>query len=221
MSNVNIQINNQPLRHVTTAKYLGMFIDQNLKWDHHIDNMVSKISAKIGILRSLRNVVPINTMKLLYNAIVQPHFDYADLVYDSTSETNKARLQKLQTRAARLITGSKARASRNEMFKKLNWMSLQNRRNFHKCIQMYKCMNNLAPDYLNNYFQTNQNIHSHNTRNASQLRITRTNTEYLHKRFTVSSQKLWNNLPTHIQNNPTIGGFKNTLHQFLVIKQQF
>ncbi len=41
-------------------------------------------------LKSLRKIVPIKTMKLLYNAIVQPHFD---IVYDSTSKTNKDRLQ--------------------------------------------------------------------------------------------------------------------------------
>ncbi len=28
----------------------------------------------------------------MYNAIVLPHFDYADVVYDAASETNKSRL---------------------------------------------------------------------------------------------------------------------------------
>ncbi len=42
---------------------------------------------------------------IFYNAILQPHFEHSDIVYDSTSKTNKDRLQKLQTRACRLITG--------------------------------------------------------------------------------------------------------------------
>ncbi len=77
-----------------------MYIDENLCWDHHIDTLVKKISSKIGILRSLRNTVPIDTLKLMYNAIVLPLFDYADTVYDAASETNKSRIQRLQTRAA-------------------------------------------------------------------------------------------------------------------------
>ncbi len=33
-------------------------------------------------------IVSIETLKLLYNAIVQPHFDYSDIVCDFTSKTN-------------------------------------------------------------------------------------------------------------------------------------
>ncbi len=59
---------------VSVAKYLGMYIDENQCWDHHIDTLVKKISPKIGILRYLRNIVPIDALKLMYNAIVLPHF---------------------------------------------------------------------------------------------------------------------------------------------------
>ncbi len=39
-----IHINNEPLRQVSVAKYLGMYIDENLCWDHHIVTLVKKIS---------------------------------------------------------------------------------------------------------------------------------------------------------------------------------
>ncbi len=95
MPNLMIHINNEPFKKVSITKYLGMYIDENLKWDEHINVMISKISTKIGILRSLRRIVPIDTLKLLYNAIILPHSDYSDMVYDSASETSKLRLQKL------------------------------------------------------------------------------------------------------------------------------
>ncbi len=71
-----------------------MYIDDNLHWDHHIDTFVKKISSKIGILRCLRNIV--DTLNLMYYAIVLPHFDYADVVFHAAFDTNKSRLQKLQ-----------------------------------------------------------------------------------------------------------------------------
>ncbi len=43
--------------------------------------------------------VLIETLKLLYNALVQPHFDYSDIVYGSTSITNRDRLQKQEPQA--------------------------------------------------------------------------------------------------------------------------
>ncbi len=76
-----------------------MNIDSNLKWDDYINAIIPKISSKIGILRSLRKILPRETLKLLYNDIVQSHFDYSDIVYDSKSKTNMDRLHKLQSRA--------------------------------------------------------------------------------------------------------------------------
>ncbi len=92
MPNIMIHINNEPLKKVSIAKYLGMYIDENLKWDEQINVVIPKISTNIGILRSLRRIVPIDTIKLLYNAIILPHFYYSDMVYDSASETSKLRL---------------------------------------------------------------------------------------------------------------------------------
>ncbi len=108
-----------------------MYIDGNFKWDVHINKIIPKISAKISILISLRKLVPIYTLILMYNAIVLPHFDYADIVLDSASAASKCKLQSLQTGAARLITGSGHRTSRNPMYKSFSWLSLQHRRNFH------------------------------------------------------------------------------------------
>ncbi len=86
----------------------------------------------------MRNILPIDTLKLLYNAIVpSPHFDFADTVYDAASETNKSRLQRLQTRAAVLISGIGPRVSRNPVFKELGWLSLENRRIMHKCTMVF------------------------------------------------------------------------------------
>ncbi len=101
-----------------------MYIDGNLKWVVHIDNIIPKISAKISILISLRNLVPIDSLTLMNNAIVSPHFDYADIVLDSASAASKFKLQSLQTRVVRLITGSSPRTSRNPMYKSLSWLSL-------------------------------------------------------------------------------------------------
>ncbi len=66
---------------------------ENLKWDEHINIIILKMSAKICIFKSLRNTVLNETLTLLFNVIVLSHFDYADTVYYSASETNKTILR--------------------------------------------------------------------------------------------------------------------------------
>ncbi len=161
--NINVHINGEPINRVSVAKYVGIYIDENLKWDVHIGKIIPKISAKISILRSLRNVVPIDSLTHMYNAIVLPQFNYADIILESASAASKFKLQSLQTRAARLITGSDPRISRNPMYKSLSWLSLHHRWDFHKCVMVYKCHNSLAPSYLEILFSSNDPKHTYIT----------------------------------------------------------
>ncbi len=207
---INVHINGEPINRVSITKYVGMYIDENLKWDVHIDKIIPKILAKISIVRSLRKLVPIDTLTLMYNTIV----------LDSASATSKCKLQSLQTRAARLITDSGPRTNRNPMYKSLSWLSLQHRRDFDKCVMVYKCRNSLAPSYLEILFTSNDTKHTYNTRHSSQLRSTKTRT-YYHKSYTVSGHKLWNDLPSTIQNCTTLPTFKKALYKFYLDKTQF
>ncbi len=167
--NINVQIDSEPINRVSVAKYVVMYIDENLKWDVDIDKIIPKILAKISVLRCLRKLVQIDTLTLMCNAIVLPHFDYADIVLDSASVTSKCKLQSLQIRAAKLLNGSGPRTSRNPMYKSLTWLSLQHRQDFHECVMVYKCCNSLAPSYLEQLYTSNDTKHTYNTRHSSQL----------------------------------------------------
>ncbi len=69
MLDIRVHVDNEPFKRVlSVAKYIGMYIDENLKWNVYID-IVPKISAKIGVLRSLRKIIPTATFKLLFYPI--------------------------------------------------------------------------------------------------------------------------------------------------------
>ncbi len=146
----------------------------------------------------------------MYNTIVLPHFDYADVVYDATFETNKSRLQRLQTRAARLISCTGPRENRNPVFKELGWLSLKNRRCMHKCTMV------LSPPYLIDSFNANTFNHRYSTINSSKLRISIARTEYYHRSFLISGCNAWNNLPDYIRKSVSLNSFK-----FNMFKYQF
>ncbi len=98
------------------------------------------------------------------------------------------------------------------MFNKLKWLSLQQRRDFHKYILVYKWRMGLAPHYLCDMFIANNSNHSYNTRNAIHLRATITRTAYYYRSFTVSVLNLWNSLPNHIKECASLSSFKRSLY---------
>ena len=84
---------------------LGIFIDQNLSWSKHVNEIAKTISSGKGALKRLRPFVSEDMAILLYLACIEPHFDYCCLVWDGLSKYELAdKLQKLQNRAIRVIT---------------------------------------------------------------------------------------------------------------------
>ena len=63
-----------------SVKYLGVIIDQQLKWDKHIEHTSAKVSKLIIFLGRLRHYLNEPSLKLIYQSIILPMFDYADVV---------------------------------------------------------------------------------------------------------------------------------------------
>ncbi len=86
----------------------------------------------IGAMRRLKPFVLLSTLKMLYNAIIQPYFDYCSPLWDNCGIGLKDKLQKFQNRAARVITGATYDIRSSDILENLNWKPLEERRNYLK-----------------------------------------------------------------------------------------
>ena len=100
---------------VSSVKSLGIFIDKNLRWQTHIDKLSKKVASGIGAIKRIRTFVPPSTLHYIYNALIQSHFDYCNLVWGNCGKTLFDRLHKLQNRAARFLTFSSYDADANRL----------------------------------------------------------------------------------------------------------
>ncbi len=107
-------------------------------------------------------------------------------MYESCTQNNLDRLQKMQKQSARIISGSSHRTHHNDMYADLSWLSLKNRPLMHKCIIVYKCLNGMGPQYLNDKITCNDNVHKYCTRFAKDLHVKKPNTAYYARSFEVS-----------------------------------
>ena len=129
--------------------------------------------------------------------------------------TQKIRLQKLQNRAARVITRLNYDIRSYEIREELGWVTLANRRSNNKVIMMFKILNGVAPSYLKELFQTHSTTLSYSLRSRdTNVLLPKPNTEYLKKSFKFSGAKLWNELPTEIKLQKSLGSFKRKLKSF-------
>ena len=71
--------NGSPIEHVTTAKSLGVLIDDKITWRIHIDKLTKKIASDIGAIKRVKHLVPHGTLYSIYQALVQLQFNYCNI----------------------------------------------------------------------------------------------------------------------------------------------
>ena len=103
----------------------------------------------------IKPFVPTFNLISVYQSIVEPYFDYCSIVWDDISAHLTDKLQILQNRAARVITGADYRMPIGELLRKLGWSSLKEKRNKQKALMMLNIMNGMPPAHLKNIFTRN------------------------------------------------------------------
>ena len=163
-SNFSTQLYGKTLERVDKFSYLGV-LDENLSWKDHVEYVSSKVSRRLGLLSRIRSCLTLEASKQVSTSLVQPLFDYADVAWGKISEGCCKELQRLQNRSARIILGKN---TSNDNFCVQNWLNLASRTKMHRCIQVFKCLNNLASKYLTQYSTRNADLHDHVTQEEKQ-----------------------------------------------------
>ena len=123
LSTVSNSFPNRLAFQVATAKFLGVTVDDNLDWGSHIEKIIKKVSSGIGAIKRVRHLVPKATLHLIYQALIHPHFNYCNTVWGNCGITLRNKLQKLQNRAARVLTFSDYEDA-GYLFELLGWKNL-------------------------------------------------------------------------------------------------
>ena len=208
------RMNSTQVSQVTSTKSLGVIIDDRLDWHSHIEKLTKKIASGIGCLKRVRHLIPASTLHLLYQALVKPHFDYCDIVWGSCGITLRDKLQKLQIRAARVLTFSSYDADATKLLEFLSWKNLTSQQEIHRVTMVFKCLHGLAPEYLNSKFRWRNSAYDlRDSENKLNVPLPRTN--YYRKSFSYSGATLWNSLPCDIRNTESLGLFKRKINATL------
>ena len=194
-------------------------------WSDYVEYVISKVNQRHGLLRSIKHLLPLNTLKLFYNSLVLSVFDYADLVWgdkNSVSLTND--LQVLQNKAAKIIIINRPLySSATDAIETLKWLNLEQRRLYHPSTYVYKCSNGLMDHSVE--LTVNGNIPNYNTRNRDMIRLSLATKDWGKQRVCCHSLKDWNNLNKATRNAPDIVNFKRSIFssfyiQFFVFQLQ-
>ena len=81
VNDFSVTLNGSCLKTVKVAKCLGVMIDEELRWTQHAEKVIKTAQRNISVIKRAKSYVPPRSLKLMYNAIVLPHFDYCSSVW--------------------------------------------------------------------------------------------------------------------------------------------
>ena len=212
--NLQVNINGTELEVVSKIKLLGVLLDNSLDWKEQVQAVSLKVSRGLGILKHAKKFLPFSALTSLYTSIVEPHFRYCCSVWGCAGTTEINRLQKLQNRAARIVSNSSFDTPSNQLIEKLGWKTINELIDIESKTMVFKTLNELAPPYLCSLFRKNSQSTSYRLRNTStDLRLPKKGTENGKKYFSFRGVKLWNSLSANCKQAASLSTFKH-----LVIK---
>ena len=102
-----LSIDDVPLNIVNCAKILGILLQDDLKWDKQIKEMLKKANSRLYMLRNLKrfgfNPTELGT---IYKGYVRLLLKYGDVVWGSSLTCDQGTtLEKVQKRACKIILG--------------------------------------------------------------------------------------------------------------------
>ena len=187
LDNMEITLNTHTINNVSDLNFLGLIVDGRLNWSEHIKKLENRLSSICFLLRSLREMVDIKIMKMVYYAYFHSIMKYGLEFWGNSSE--RLNIFLIQKRAIRIITDSKRTVSCRPLFKSLNIKTMYD--DYILSILKLVKQNEV-------YYQKNEDIHNYATRQSYKLRIKQHSSTFYATGAYNSGLCLYNKLPKHI-----------------------
>ena len=216
-NDINVVLNGAAVTRVDKCLYLGLNIDEKLKWDVHIDSIYDSLIKYTSIFYKLRLTLPPSALKNMYFALIHSKLLYGIEVYGNASLCYLDKLIKLNNKLLRILQGKPIDYPVYHLYKNYDILPIPAlfKSNLLKFMFLYTHHKNLLPPAFINYFQLNSSIHQHNTRNKSDFHLFHSSNNFGHKTLAYIGCKLWNELPADFKTGSSISIFIKSVKEYL------
>ena len=164
---IRLNINNIKIREFQNVKLLGLTIDNRPTFKDHINMLCRRPNYKLHALRRIRKYLTLEESKLLSNAFINNHFNYASIIWIFCRKQDYLEVEKIHYKALKIVYNS------NECYEELlmcnNEVFIHQKQLRKLATEIYKSLTDINPDSMKNYFSIKEITYSF--RNGSVLKI--------------------------------------------------
>ena len=207
----DIKFGSDLIKQTNSTKFLGIQIDEHLKFDKQINSLCNKISKTVGILFKLNKFMPINILKTLYDSLILPYLSYGIEIWYSAPNYLTNRVEILQKKAIRAINNLPFNDHTHAYFRDMRLLKLGDLYLLNLMTDMYRRVGSgeVSVDSI-------PIAHQHDTRNRNQYINPRFNRTSTQNSFLYQQIIKWNAVPLNIKECSDKTKFKIKLKDYIM-----
>ena len=182
----------------------------------HVTYVCKAVYLEIRRLRHMSAFVDENSLKTLASSFILSRLDYCNSLFINMNKDLIQKLQKLQNFAAKVIFKKSYREHVTPCLIDLHWLPVKYRIDYKVAILTYKCLNDLAPQYLSDLVELY--IPPRTLRSSSSYLLVSKVGQFKKlgdRTFSVHAPNVWNSLPLELRRSPNLDIFKRNLKTHL------
>ena len=189
----------------TETEFLGVHINENMKWITHISYLSSKLNTSLYMIKSLTNITSAHFLRIMYFACFHIHLRYGVTLWGGDPKSNK--IFRLKKKAIRILSRVGKHVSCRNVFKDLNILPLP-------CLYISEIVYRARLNWER--MRLNEEIHDHDTWQKSDLHTQYCRTTVYKNNYGNVGIKLFNKLPNSRKKVGKPQEFKRRLQKFLM-----
>ena len=199
-----------------SARNLGATFDHRMTLHPHVSSLVKSCNFQLRRLGQIRKYLTNSAAEKLIHAFISSRLDNGNSLLFGLPDYEINRLQRVHNTAARILTLTRKYEHITPVLKSLHWLPVKERIVYKLVTLTYKCLNNLAPQYLADLVMPYSPARSLRSSDCSLLLESKTKTKsYGDRAFKNAAPRIWNSLPVHIRKCQTLASLKTNLKQHL------
>ena len=186
-----------------TTKYLGIHLDQHLKWNIHVNELTKKIRRIMYYFRFLKPILSIKQLKIVYSSLIESQIRYAILGWGGAMNNVLNNLIITQKRTLKIIHNKKLQYPTEELYKIAKTLDPRQLFYMTNAIKLYE----IKKSYKNT---------THNLRQTKQLTVPHMTKTIGQRSSFYLGPKIFNSLPSEIKESQSISVFKKNCKNYLL-----
>ena len=177
-------------------KFLGVYLDECLTWQHHINHVTKKLNKGIFIINRFKHFFPYHILRMLYFSLIYSHLTYGIIVWGNS--VHSPAIFRLQKKVIRSLHKAHFRSHTHNFFVASNLLKLEDIYKNQVALFMYNYFHGKLPASFLNFFPLHN--HQYNTRGNNQLTHGCPRTTFSSKLPKHNFPKIWRNLDINLVN---------------------